>query len=130
MKRLFLTGFFASAAMAAEPAAHDAAKWEWSLGAYRVTASTNCPNARAEVGDTVKIRLRVESKKPGSMRVTFYESGNALGEPLDGKFGGGERLRRANGESRRSRRPAGGDNRHAGICAVRRRGCVRQIALT
>jgi len=84
-KQLFVAASLtATAASAAEPSPFAA---EWKLGAYRVTVSTDCPNARAKVGDTVKIRLGVESKKPGQLRVTFYESGNALGKPLDGKFG-------------------------------------------
>ena len=90
-ERLFCAALFSASATlassAAEPEPQDAAKWEWSLGAYRITVSTNCPPEHAKVGDTVKIRLRVESKKPGRLRVTFYESGNSLGDPLDGKFG-------------------------------------------
>ncbi len=85
LKRLFFAASLtASAALAADPVPFAA---EWKLGAYRITASTDCPNARAKAGDTVKIRLRVESKKPGRVRVTFYENGNALGKHLYGKFG-------------------------------------------
>ena len=92
LKQLYLAASFtASAALAstaAEPAPQNAAKWEWTLGAYRVTVSSNCHPEHAKVGDTVKIRLRVDSKKPGSLRVTFHESGNVLkGTPKLCKFG-------------------------------------------
>ena len=85
LKRLFFAAFLAaSATLAAAPAPFAA---EWKQGAYRATLTTNCPNARAKVGDTVNIRFRIESKKPGSVRLTLYESGNVVGAPVDGKFG-------------------------------------------
>jgi len=85
LKRLFFSASLAASAALATDSIPFAA--EGKLGAYQVSASTDCPNARAKVGDTVKIRLKVESKKPGSLRVTFYENGNALGVHRDGKFG-------------------------------------------
>ena len=56
-KRLFFAAlFFASAALAAEPGAGKT-EWKQNIGAYRVTMNTNCPDARAKVGDTVMIRM-------------------------------------------------------------------------
>ena len=91
LKRLFFAALFAASAAYGAPvrgrniANED--EWREDLGAYRVTMNTNCRNARAKVGDTVKIRIRVESEKPGSVRLTLYESGNAVGVPVYGKFG-------------------------------------------
>ena len=88
LKRLFLaTSLAASVSMAAAEPGAGRTEWRQTLGAYRVTLSTNCADARAKVGDTVTIRLAVESKKPGRVRVTCYENGNALNSPVDLKFG-------------------------------------------
>lgn len=86
-KRLFFTAFLSASATLAAESAKGTAEWQQKFGAYRVTMNTNCPDARAKVGDSVKIRLKVESKKPGSVRLTLYESGNVIGDTVDGKFG-------------------------------------------
>ena len=93
VKRLFWAVlFFASAAYGAPVRGRNIAgedEWREDLGAYRVTMNTNCPDARAKVGDTVMIRMMVESEKPGFFRATFYENGNMLkGSPHKYKFGG------------------------------------------
>jgi cephalosporin-C deacetylase-like acetyl esterase len=91
LKRLFCAALFTASAAYGVPARgkNIAGEDEWreNLGAYRVIVSTNCPDARAKVGDTVTIRIMVASKKPGSVRITCYESGNALGDPKIRKFG-------------------------------------------
>ena len=81
-KRLFFAALFSiSAAYGASVRSRNIAnedEWKETFGAYRVTMNTSCPDARAKVGDTVSIRIMVESEKPGFYRLTFYENGNAL----------------------------------------------------
>ena len=91
LKRLLFTALFAASAAYGAPsrgkniAGED--EWREDLGAYRVIVSTNCPDARAKVGDTVIITIMVASKKPGFFRLTFYENGNMLkGTPKICKF--------------------------------------------
>ena len=91
LKRLFFAALFSASAASAAPVRgkNIAGEDEWceDLGTYRVTMNTNCPDARAKVGDTVSIRIMVESEKPGFFRATFYENGNMLkGSPHIYKF--------------------------------------------
>ena len=85
--------FAAMPALFAAPvwcAAGDAAGqtvWTQKIGDCVFTAKTNCPDARAKVGDRIKIAIAVTSPQPGYFAVNAYQDGNPQGETRYAKFG-------------------------------------------
>ena len=79
-KRMLLTALVSAAACAAEPA-RGKTEWTQTFKGCRVTLRTNCPDARAKVGDTVRIAIEFEAVNGGAALVTLYENGNAIGKP-------------------------------------------------
>jgi cephalosporin-C deacetylase-like acetyl esterase len=75
-----MTALVSAAAYGAEPA-KGKTEWTQRFKGCSVTVRTNCPGARAEIGDTVKLALAFESKNGGSVHVTLHENGNVIGEP-------------------------------------------------
>ena len=87
LKRLLLTALVSAAACGAEPA-KGKTEWTQRFKGCRVTLRTNCPDARAEVGDTVKIALEPWEKREAEFgswnRSEFDEEALLLAEPLFG----------------------------------------------
>ena len=57
------------------------------FGKYKFVATTNCPDARAEVGDEVKIGVTVNSELPGAFTAELFVDGISSGEPRIFEFG-------------------------------------------
>ena len=57
------------------------------FGKYRFVATTNCPDARAEVGDEVKIGVTVNSELPGAFTAELFVDGISSGNPRIFEFG-------------------------------------------
>ena len=86
-KILFSAALLFAATLYAAPATQGKTAWPHQTGRYEFTASTNCPDAVAKVGDTVKITILVKSPEPGYCKITSYRDGIALGKPRLAKFG-------------------------------------------
>ena len=81
-----LLTLFASAWCPAAPA-EGRTVWTREFGDCRFAAETNCPDARAEVGDDIRITVSVESPYPGYLAVDAYQDGIPQGEKRYVKFG-------------------------------------------
>ena len=57
------------------------------LGKYRVVAKTNRPDARAEVGDEIRIAVKAESQVPGFASAQLFVNGVEKGKARIVKFG-------------------------------------------
>ena len=58
-----------------------------AFGKYKVVAETNCPGARAKVGEEVKISVTVNSEVPGSFAAELFVNGISQGKAKNFEFG-------------------------------------------
>ena len=88
-KRLLFAAMLALFAAAWCSAAPVKGKTEYTtkVSKYRVVAKTNCPNARAKVGDEVKIGVTVNSELPGAFAAELFVNGVSKGKPQIFDFG-------------------------------------------
>ena len=87
LKRLLFAATLALFAAAWCSAAPQKGVYTTKLGKYRVVARTDRPDARAEVGDTVKIAVKAESQLPGFARAQLFVNGVERGKARLLKFG-------------------------------------------
>ena len=88
LKRLLLVAALAcsAAAWCAAPE-KDATVCTTKLGKYEVVARTNRPDARAELGDEIRIAVRVDSGLPGFASAQLFVNGVERGKARILKFG-------------------------------------------
>ena len=88
-KRLLFAAMLALCASVWCSAAPVKGKTEYTtnLGKYQIVAKTNCPNARAKVGDEVKIGVTVNSEQPGAFAAELFVNGVAKSKPQIFEFG-------------------------------------------
>jgi len=79
---------FAAACCVAAPAKKGRTVFTAKLGSkYRMVAKTNRPDARAKIGDEVKIAVKVESKEPGFASAQLFVNGLTRGKARIVEFG-------------------------------------------
>ena len=86
-KILFSAALLFAAALYAAPAAQGKTAWTRKFGDCEFTATTNCPDARAKVGDTINITIAVNSPEAGYCKIAAYRDGVMQGKPRLIKFG-------------------------------------------
>jgi cephalosporin-C deacetylase-like acetyl esterase len=85
LKRVFFAALLSTSAVrGASPAK---TQWTQKLGNCSITFKTNCPDARAKVGDTINITVSVNSPRPGFCMITAYQDGIKHGKVRCVEFG-------------------------------------------
>jgi len=87
LRRLFFAALLTASAAQGAPSAQGRTEWKQRIGDCRITVRTNCPDARAKVGDAIDITISVESPHPGYCRITAYQDGIKQGKVRCIEFG-------------------------------------------